>query len=484
MRETEASLQQFGEYLLREQLAPGHVAPHMVRWVRHFLARDATDEPIADQARRFCDNLARSGTVADWQVRQAEQALRLYFVSFLERADWRLRPPAGIVDKDGRVDPPRVLDEMRRRLRTRHYALRTESAYVDWAGRFLAALAERQAAPRPRIEASSVRDYLTHLAVRRRVSASTQNQAFCALLFLCRNVLGIDVDGLGDAARARRGERLPTVMSVPETASLLSAMRGTPRLMASLIYGGGLRVSECCELRVKDLDFDQGLVLVRNGKGDKDRATLLADGCRDDLRAQLAASERLHRADRAAGLAGVWLPDAIERKYRNAGLEFGWFWVFPSGSLSTDPRAGIVRRRDPQARVRPYAAPLLRDAPAPERRRHPADPGVPRPRQRRDDDDLHARREGLAKPAAERARHAPGSRGLPGSSGRWTIGVVAEQSELTLRSRLPSSPSLWGGRSFSRQPAHRALRRSRRPCSSSASSPARPGSGPSRRGSR
>jgi integron integrase len=131
---------------------------------------------------------------------------------------------------------------------------------------------------------------------------------------------------------------------MPETAALLGAMRGTTWLMAALIYGGGLRVSECCELRIKDVDFDQGLVFVRGGKGAKDRSTLLAELGRDELRAHLQRVETRYRADRAAGLAGVWLPESLERKYPNAGRELGWFWVFPSRTLSTDPRAGIVRR--------------------------------------------------------------------------------------------------------------------------------------------
>jgi integron integrase len=136
----------------------------------------------------------------------------------------------------------------------------------------------------------------------------------------------------------------PSFLSVPETAALLAALRGTAWLMAALIYGGGLRVSECCELRVKDVDFDQGLLFVRSGKGNKDRSTLLADVGRAALRAQLQHAEALYRSDRAAGLAGVWVPDALERKYPNAGRELGWFWVFPSQTLSTDPRAGVVRR--------------------------------------------------------------------------------------------------------------------------------------------
>ncbi len=230
------------------------------------------------------------------------------------------------------------------RLRTRHYSYRTECTYVDWVRRFLAYLSELHAVSHPRVDQAGVRNYLTHLATRRHVSASTQNQALSALLFLCRNILGLSPEGIAPAARARRGDRLPVVLSVPETAELLAAMRGTPRMMARLIYGGGLRVSECCELRSKDIDFDQGLVFVRSGKGEKDRSTLLPDCGREELQAHLREAAALHQADRRAGLAGVRLPDSLERKYPNAGRELGWFWAFPSRTLSTDPRAGVVRR--------------------------------------------------------------------------------------------------------------------------------------------
>lgn len=191
-----------------------------------------------------------------------------------------------MVDEQGRTSPLAALEELRLRIRTRHYSYKTECSYADWARRFFAYASEQQQASHPRVDADGVRDYLTYLAVRQRVSASTQNQALCALVFLCREVLRLDVDNLSATARARRGRRLPTVLSVPETAALLAAMRGTTWLMATRIYGGGLRVTECCQLRVKDVDFDQGLLVVRSGKGDKDRTTLLADMCREPLRAQ------------------------------------------------------------------------------------------------------------------------------------------------------------------------------------------------------
>lgn len=341
VRDLESSLQQFGEFLLRRQLVREKTAPYCVSWVRRFLMRPAVNEPLIDQVRRFCEDLERDGA-ADWQVRQADHALRIYFVNFLERPDWRQLPQSP--QAGGPLDPLSALEAMRSRIRTRHYSYRTEVTYVDWAKRFLSYIAARQGESAPRVDTESVRDYLTHLAVRQRVSASTQNQALCAVLFLCREVLHVDVADLSGTVTAKRGVHLPVVLSVPETAALLGAIHGTPALMASLIYGGGLRVSECCELRIKDVDFDQGLLVVRGGKGNKDRSTLLAEGVGHALREQIARAEQVHRADRQTALAGVWLPDGLERKYPNAGRELGWFWVFPSATLSTDPRAGIVRR--------------------------------------------------------------------------------------------------------------------------------------------
>ena len=344
MRELESSLQQFGEFLLKAQLVRSSAAPYFVRWVRRFLSRPASDAPLADQVRGFCEELERNGGSEDWQVRQADQALRMYFINFLKRTEWHRRPASTVVDEHGNTSPLAALEQLRIRVRTRHYSYRTECTYADWVRRFLDYAAKQQGVPHPRVTSEVVRDYLAHLAVRQQVSASTQNQAFCAILFLCRDVLGVNVENLSPGVRAKRGERLPVVLSMPETMALLSAMSGTPRLMATLIYGGGLRVTECCELRIKDLDFDQGLVVVRRGKGDKDRSTLLAEVGRDELRAHLRESEVQHHADRRAGLAGVWMPDALDRKYPNAGRELAWFWVFPSRTLSTDPRAGIVRR--------------------------------------------------------------------------------------------------------------------------------------------
>ena len=219
MRDLEASLQQFGEFLLKARLVKEKAAPYCVRWVRHFLMRPASDEPVADQVRRFCEDLEREGRREEWQVRQAEHALRIYFINFLRGTDWQRKPASAVVDERGPSNPLASLEQLRQRLRTRHYSYRTEYSYADWVRRFFAYLAERQGVPHPHVTSEEVRDYATHLAVHQRVSASTQNQALSAVLFLCREVLGVEVEGVALATRAKRGIHLPVVLSMPETAA-------------------------------------------------------------------------------------------------------------------------------------------------------------------------------------------------------------------------------------------------------------------------
>jgi integron integrase len=234
--------------------------------------------------------------------------------------------------------------------RLRHLAPRTEEAYVGWIWRFFQYLdearGERGGGKRIRhaVTGAGVREYLSHLATRRRVSASTQNQAFSALLFLGREVLAVDLGDLSTTVRARQGPRLPSVLSVDEVAALLEHLEGTPKLLAQLIYGGGLRVNEACQLRVKDFDFDEGLILVRGGKGDKDRATLLARIAIEPLRAHLERVRALHATDLALGHGEVALPGALAAKYPNAGREWAWQYAFPSRVLRLDESSGKVRR--------------------------------------------------------------------------------------------------------------------------------------------
>ena len=194
------------------------------------------------------------------------------------------------------------------------------------------------------MRAEDARDFLSYLALNRRVSSSTQNQAFNALLFLFREILKIEMKGLESTIRAKRGQRLPVVLSVAEVQALLGQMSGTPLLMVRILYGAGLRLMELARLRVQDIDFDGGMIFVRGGKGDKDRSTLLPEAVRDDLRTHLEKVKKLHERDLAAGHGEVYLPEALARKYPNAGRKWGWQYVFPSERLSVDPRTGAVRR--------------------------------------------------------------------------------------------------------------------------------------------
>jgi integron integrase len=246
-------------------------------------------------------------------------------------------PPPGA----SRGQPPRLLDQVRERIRRLGLAKRTEEAYVGWIRRFILANGKRHPSQmgRPEVEA-----FLTSLAVRDKVAASTQNQALTALLFLYREVLGIELPWMKNIRRAKRPERVPVVLSREEVGAVLGEMSGTPWLVASLLYGSGMRLLEGLRLRVKDLDFTRCEITVRNGKGGKDRRTMLPATLHEPLRMQLGEVQRVHQRDLRAGHGGVWLPDALERKYPGAAKDWRWQYVFPASQRSADPRTGAVQR--------------------------------------------------------------------------------------------------------------------------------------------
>lgn len=220
-------------------------------------------------------------------------------------------------------------------------ARRSEEAYVGWIRRFILANDKRHPT---HMGAAEIEAFLTALAVHDRVSASTQNQALSALLFLYREVLGLDLPWLAGIERAKKPRRLPVVLTRSETAALLGEMTGHHWLMASLLYGTGMRLMECVRLRVKDVDFATGEILVREGKGGKDRRTMLPRTLVAPLQAQLAEASRIHQRDKAAGFGQVWMPPALARKYLGAALEWSWQYVFPASVRSVDPRGGMERR--------------------------------------------------------------------------------------------------------------------------------------------
>jgi integron integrase len=242
----------------------------------------------------------------------------------------------------GHIDPsePAVIKQVRRELRLRHKALPTERAYVGWLIRFIQHCGSPDL---ERLGEPEIKDFLTTLAVRGHVTAGTQNQAKCALLFLYSTVLGRELEFL-DVARATKSPRLPVVLSRREIDGLLPHFQGPRALMFTFMYGSGLRHQECRRLRVKDVCIDEGHVVVRSGKGDKDRITVLPGRARGMLASHVETVRRLHEHDLESGIGGVFLPHALERKYPNACREFGWQWLFPSLQLARDPRSGHVRR--------------------------------------------------------------------------------------------------------------------------------------------
>ncbi len=248
----------------------------------------------------------------------------------------------------GSSRPPGLLQVTRDKLRLKHYSLRTERSYLGWIRRFIRFYAARH--PRE-MGATEVEAFLSHLAVDGKVAASTQNQALAALLFLYREVLEVELPWLNNVTRAKEPVRLPVVLSRGEITRLITHLSGEHQLMARLLYGTGMRLMECLQLRVKDVDFDRQEIVVRGGKGAKDRVTLLPNALRDELTQQLVRARALWRRDRATKSPGVEMPTALSRKYPSAGTEWAWFWVFPGGELASDPRSGIVRRhhRHPQA---------------------------------------------------------------------------------------------------------------------------------------
>lgn len=235
----------------------------------------------------------------------------------------------------------RLLKQVRSEIRLRHYSIRTEEAYVHWIVRYVRFHNMRHPAE---MGSTEVNAFLSHLASDRNVAASTQNQALNALIFLYKQVLKIEVGDLGNVVRAKRPKRLPVVLSVEEIAAVLNGMSGTKRLMAELMYATGMRIIEVLRLRVKDIDFARNMIVVRDGKGEKDRTVMLPRELTDQLRAQVTDSLELHRRDLADGYGTVHLPYALARKYPNAERNPAWQYVFPASVVSTDPRTGIVQR--------------------------------------------------------------------------------------------------------------------------------------------
>ena len=239
------------------------------------------------------------------------------------------------------MTPKPLLEETRQVLRLKHYALKTEYAYLNWIRRYIFFHGKRHPL---HLGETDLEAFLTHLAVKQNVAAATQNQALSAILFLYKHVLHRPLSLELNSVRARRPKHLPTVLTRDEVRALLVCLQGISLLVAQLLYGSGLRISECLRLRIKQIDFAQQQLIVRDGKGGKDRVTILPRALVSPLRSQLSRTKRLYEADLKHGLGAVYLPHALERKYPDASRAWPWQWVFPSPQVSTDPRTGLQHR--------------------------------------------------------------------------------------------------------------------------------------------
>ena len=339
------------------------------KWIRRYASNNRLQNgglPVSEEAViEFSRSLRDAGTPA-WQRLQAVRSVEAYrdlvlqtdepsFVSIkqiLSRLAARdaefgdvVGSSPGVSDERhliGIIDSsePEVIQEMRRELRGRHKALETERAYVGWAIRFIRHCGSDELR---NFGEPEIKSFLTSLAVDRDVTAGTQDQAKCSLLFLYQTVFARELAFL-DVTKANKPERLPLVLSQNEITELAPEFSGLRHLMFMTMYGAGLRHRECRRLRVKDVCFDEGHIVVRSAKGDKDRVTVLPDRCRDGLKEQIEQVRRLHQRDLDEGFGKVYLPNALSRKYKNEDRKFGWQWVFPAGRLAKDPRTGELRR--------------------------------------------------------------------------------------------------------------------------------------------
>lgn len=239
------------------------------------------------------------------------------------------------------LKPKKLLDQVSEALRTKHYAYRTEQTYVDWIKRYI--IFHKKRHPKD-MGANEIREFMVHLAAERKVATSTQNQALSAILFLYRTVLQKDILLPPELVHPSRPRRLPTVLTHAEAMSIINHMRGTPRLMAKILYGSGLRLMECMRLRVKDIDFDNRQIIVRGGKGDDDRLSILPDSVAAEIKHILQDVKALHDKDLREGYGETILPNALGVKYKNAGKEWNWQYIFPASQRSIDSLSGVIRR--------------------------------------------------------------------------------------------------------------------------------------------
>lgn len=327
----------FKIYLLQKAKISSKNTPYYQKWVLDcyaFLKKDLSSNLEIKDKNHFLQFLSTKHE--SWQVKQASYALRLYSFYLSQKLKNIPKDTTALCQLWKQVE-----EKTRKILQLQHKAYSTEKTYIYWLRCFYSFIKHKSP---DELNEENLRDFLTYLAVEKKVAAATQNQALNALIFVYRYVLEIDIKKGLDAVRARYKRRLPVVLTIKEIKKISTYLKGLHKLVAMLLYGCGLRLGECLQLRIKDIDMEQNILIIRSGKGDKDRRTVLPERIKNDLIAHLDSIRPLYEHDQKNNINGVALPGALERKYPNAGKEWGWFWVFPSQNLSVDPRSKIVRR--------------------------------------------------------------------------------------------------------------------------------------------
>ncbi len=330
-------MENFKIYLKNVANIPDKYIPFYIHWVKaayNFLELNLNTELSQKQTKTFLQKL--SVNHPDWQIKQAQSALR-HYQFFLQKnrqsENTTIKPSTDLWDK--------TIQLTIQNLRLKHRSFSTEKSYLKWIREFKFFMQEKNPAE---LTEKDLQHFLSHLAVVKKVAPSTQNQALNALVFFFRYGLNREPENSINAVRAVPKKRLPVVLTRQEILQIFQNLPPQIRLMAKIIYGGGLRLQECLSLRIKDIDLRNNIIWVRAGKGDKDRKTLLAQSVKDELKTHLQNVKKIYQQDRKRNLEGVELPHALAKKYPNASTEWKWFWVFPSRSLSVDPRTTLVRR--------------------------------------------------------------------------------------------------------------------------------------------
>jgi integron integrase len=330
-------MEAFSQYLTAKCKIKPKQIPFYMKWVDDcygFLNCPGENKFVWENVQKYLYHLEKMRE--PWQVKQSEYALRLY-----KYFQTNIKKDPECKSNDTKIAWENIFNQTKKLLRLQQKSISTEKTYMHWIKRFVLFYPAKSP---EEVDGEAFKNFLSFLAVERHVGAATQNQAFNALLYLYRKVLCIDIGDISDTVRARRKRRLPVVLTRREVNMVIDELQGVYRLMAELIYGSGLRLMECMRLRIQDIDQERGVLMVRSGKGDKDRQTLLPDRVKDVLIAHIECINKMYEKDRIDDLPGVALPGALERKYKNAGKEWRWFWLFPSKDVSKDPRSGIFRR--------------------------------------------------------------------------------------------------------------------------------------------